>query len=105
MLPALCLGRFVHRHRERIVFGSGLTLRANQLELGSPAQPAGDDREALQFYASHWHYFETLRAEIANPIPVQGRATLPGLGLPAAVLERIYLRNAERLLGLGEDEL
>jgi len=35
---------------------------------------------------------------------VQGRWTVEGLGLPREVLEQVYHRNAERLLGfrLGE---
>ncbi|MFH1809024.1 MAG: amidohydrolase family protein [Pseudomonadota bacterium] len=92
---------FFRKHRQRILFGSGLDVDERGWTLGSPAQRAIEPEEARAYYTRHFRFFETLDPEVPNPIPLHGPAVLQGLGLGADVLEAIYLRNAERVLGIG----
>jgi hypothetical protein len=63
-----------------------------------PAPPTEADR--LRFFDSTWRYFETATPKLPSPTPIQGRWTIDGVGLPREVLEKIYWRNAARLLKL-----
>ncbi len=76
--------RFFLRHAERILFGTD----------------AGPDlatyRRYYRFLESDDEYF----SYDGNDPPGQGRWRIYGLHLPEPVLEQIYYRNAERVLGL-----
>jgi predicted TIM-barrel fold metal-dependent hydrolase len=59
----------------------------------------GGREQMLRFFAGTWRFFETRDAGIPAPVTVDG-GDIEGIGLPRAVLERVYRRNAEELLGL-----
>jgi hypothetical protein len=66
--------------------------------LGSTgATPPGPD-DVERFFGSTWRFFETRDTAIPTPTPIQGRWNIDGLGLPPDVLEKLYAKNAERLL-------
>lgn len=97
------------RHPDRVLYGTdliwiergeqkGLILGAGRpFALGSA--PPGRSQEEIRFLEGTFRFFETRDQAIESPTPIQGRWTVEGLGLPREVLEQVYHRNAERLLG------
>ncbi len=97
----------IMRHPDRVLYGSGLVWidRGGRRELVLGAGPPGGTEDVVRFFLGTFRFFETRDRDIESPLPLQGRWTVEGLGLPREVLEQVYRRNAERLLGfrLGED--
>jgi predicted TIM-barrel fold metal-dependent hydrolase len=94
--------RLFEKHQDRILFGSDLVVNMDgTMQLGSvwhvPGQEPGV-RDAEVFFERHWHYFETTAQQIEHPTPIQGRWKVDAIGLPPAVLRKLYVTNAERLL-------
>jgi predicted TIM-barrel fold metal-dependent hydrolase len=59
---------------------------------------------APEMYANHFRWLESEDEYFPYfQHPEQGRWNIYGLGLPAAVLEKIYNRNARTVLGLGPE--
>jgi predicted TIM-barrel fold metal-dependent hydrolase len=88
------------RFSDRILFGTDLGLSSEGIMLGSSgAEPPTED-DIRPFYEAHWRFFEGTERAIAHPTPIQGRWTIDAIGLSQATLEKIYWRNAARLLGL-----
>ncbi len=96
------------RHPDRVLYGTDLMLierggqRGVVLGAGRPfalTPTAAASPEVVRFYQGTFRFFETRDPAIESPIPIQGRWTVEGLGLPPEVLEQVYRRNAERLLG------
>lgn len=75
--------RFFLQHQDRILFG-----------LDMPASPAAY-RLSYRFLETEDEYFNY---DLVEP-PRQGRWRIYGLGLPDEVLEKVYYRNAQRILG------
>lgn len=92
--------RIFVEHQDRILFGSDLGVSPSGLMLGSSGERPGTRSESRSFFERHWAYFETLGRGMAHPTPIQGRWTIDGIGLPRAVLEKLYARNAARVFGL-----
>jgi predicted TIM-barrel fold metal-dependent hydrolase len=92
-------------HPTRILFGTDLQwvsrgpIKAVVLGAG-PAYRLGFDEPVKRFFGSTFRFFEGTDSAIPSPTPIQGNWALQGLGLPRDVLERIYHRNAEELLGV-----
>ena len=59
-----------------------------------------DDGDVAAFYDAHWHHFETDDEKIVHPTPIQGDWTVDAIDLPHEVLEKFYVENARRHLGL-----
>jgi predicted TIM-barrel fold metal-dependent hydrolase len=94
--------RFFEEFQDRILFGSDLGIGAKgaPLFLGSEgSEPPTADEERLFFSATH-RYFETADRSFAHPTPIQGRWKIRGIALPRPILEKIYFRNAARLLNI-----
>jgi predicted TIM-barrel fold metal-dependent hydrolase len=89
-------------HPDRVLFGTDLQwiegpgVKGVILAAGPPAGP----EEIRRFFDGTFRFLETRDHGIPSPTPIQGRWDLEGLGLPREVLEKVYHRNAERLLGL-----
>ena len=81
---------FFLKYQDRIIFGSD----------GSPA------RGVEEFWVPHWRFLETYDehfdhpAQIRSPTgaPLHGRWRIYGIGLPDAVLRKVYYANALRYL-------
>jgi hypothetical protein len=71
------------------------------LVLGSSGDRLDAPRDAPRFFTAHWQYFETRTRGLAHPTPIQGAWKVDGIGLPTAVLESLYWRNANNLFSLG----
>jgi hypothetical protein len=97
---AASMRRIFIEHQDRILFGSDLAVTPSGLTLGSGGERPGTRDESRTFFLRHWQYFETDTKRLPNPTPIQGRWTVDGIGLPRAVLEKLYFRNAVRVFGL-----
>ncbi len=86
--------RFFERYQDRILFGTDATPNG----FDTPQQLFGDDlyRVYYRFLETEDEYFDYAPA----PVPPQGRWRIYGLGLPDAILRKVYAGNAARLLRL-----
>lgn len=83
---------FFLKHQDRVLFGTDLIL-------GWDASEEPDDvAEYERFYNAHYRFFETDERQMDHPIPIQGRWKVDGIGLPDDVLEKLYFRNAQRVI-------
>jgi predicted TIM-barrel fold metal-dependent hydrolase len=96
--------RFFVKYQDRILFGTdlGIGVEEDALMLGSTGENPPTKAERLRFYESTWRYLETDDRDFDHPTPIQGEWKISGIKLPRDVLEKIYHRNAERLLGIPE---
>lgn len=99
--PAKVRALFV-RFQDRILFGTDLGV-TNGIMLGSVGRENPGLPDVFLFYADHYRWFETNDRQIPHPTPIQGDWRIDAIGLPPAVLAKIYSRNALRLLW-GETE-
>jgi predicted TIM-barrel fold metal-dependent hydrolase len=86
--------RFFDRHQDRVLFGTDAVPRGTQ----TPQQIFGDDLYAIyfRFLETEDEYFDYAPSKI----PPQGRWRIYGVGLPDAILQKVYNGNARRLLSL-----
>ena len=86
--------RFFDRYQDRILFGTDAIPHGKE----TPQQIFSDDlyRIYFRFLETEDEYFDYAPA----PTPPQGRWRIYGLGLPEAVLRKVYHDNAARLLRL-----
>jgi predicted TIM-barrel fold metal-dependent hydrolase len=91
------------RFADRILFGTDLAVGRGRedLMLGSSGTEPPSDADIERFFLSHWRYFETRDWQFDHPTPIQGRWKIDGIGLPRELLEKIYWKNAARLLGIA----
>jgi predicted TIM-barrel fold metal-dependent hydrolase len=101
--PPARMRAFFERYQDRILFGTDLAVGESDedLMLGSTgAEPPGA-RDIERFFGATWRYFETSDRQFDHPTAIQGRWKIDGVGLPRPLLEKIYWRNAARLLKIG----
>jgi len=92
--PAREARAFFLKHQDRIIFGTDLTINWSDAE-----EDEQDMGAYTGFYDDHWCFFETDERRIAYPgFPIQGRWTVDAIGLPDEALEKLYVRNAQRLI-------
>ena len=95
--PAEEARAFFEKHQDRILFGSDLVRGWRGPE--DVAAQGADLARIHRFYEAHWRFFESDEQQIAHPgFPIQGRWRVDGLGLPAGVLDKLYVDNAKRLI-------
>jgi predicted TIM-barrel fold metal-dependent hydrolase len=85
---------FFLAHQERILFGTDLVLGWDAFN--APEQVNVDG--LVRFYDIHRRYFDTRDRQMAHPFPIQGRWQIDAVGLPDDVLDKLYVRNARRLI-------
>jgi predicted TIM-barrel fold metal-dependent hydrolase len=93
---------FFLKHQDRVLFGTDLVLGWDAFEDGEASQ---ETRMTFKrFYDAHWRFFERDERQIEYPgFPIQGRWKVDAIGLPDEVLQKLYVRNARRLIpGLKE---
>ncbi|HET8546578.1 MAG TPA: amidohydrolase family protein [Bryobacteraceae bacterium] len=84
--------KFFDKYQDRILFGTDAVPKG----YSTPQQVFGDDlyRIYYRFLETEDEYFDYAPA----PVPPQGRWRIYGLGLPPAILKKVYYDNAARLL-------
>ena len=93
---------FFIEFQDRILYGSDLGVgpEGTPLFLGSEGdRPPTPDEQELFFSATR-RYFETSDVSFDHPTPIQGNWKISGVNLPRSVLEKVYAKNAIRLLKL-----
>jgi hypothetical protein len=95
--PAIIRKLFL-KHQDRILFATDFQVY-DRLILGSSGnEPPPTDAEAEVFYAKEWRWLETRDRSWAHMTPIQGNWTISSIGLPPAVLRKVYFDNARKLL-------
>ncbi len=89
------------RFQDRILFGTDIGINPYGLMLGAPGPIPAKPSDIKPFYDLHWRWLETNDAPMPHPVPIQGNWSISGLGLPRAVLKKIYRTNALHLLRLN----
>ena len=94
--------QFFIEFQDRVLFGSDLGVGppGTPLFLGSEGEKPATDEDRELFFSATKRYFETDDKQFAHPTPIQGNWKIDGVKLPREVLEKIYAKNAVRLLGL-----
>ncbi len=85
---------FFIKHQDRIMLGSDLVLGWDAFNMPERVDVDG----IAAFYDIHRRYFETDDAQMDHPFPIQGRWKIDAIGLPADVLDKLYMENARRLI-------
>jgi predicted TIM-barrel fold metal-dependent hydrolase len=95
---------FFIKYQDRILFGTdlGIGLEPRALMLGSTGEEPPRPEDVRRFYDATFRYFETDDRDFDHPTPIQGNWKISGIKLPREVLEKLYHRNAEKLLGIKE---
>ncbi len=89
---------FFVKHQDRILFATDFQ-SYERLTLGSGGNgPPPTEADAVDFFRKHWQFFETADKAFPHMTPIQGDWTISAIHLPAAVLEKVYFGNANRLL-------
>ena len=86
---------FFEKYQDRIMFGTDATPDAVE----TPQQTFTEN-----LYEIYYRFLETTDEYFdyaPSPVPPQGRWRIYGLGLPEAVLRKVYYENAAHLLGLS----
>jgi len=90
--------RLFIKHQDRVFFATDFQVY-DRLTLGSGGSgPPPTDDDAKEFFAKHWRWLETEDRNFAHMTPIQGDWTISAIGLPLAVLRKVYFDNARRLL-------
>jgi predicted TIM-barrel fold metal-dependent hydrolase len=87
--------QFFIRYQDRILYGTDLTKNPPSAEARAQNPPVEEDfaGEADRFWRSDWRYLATTAPQHVDAID----ADVDGLGLPKAVIDKIYYRNARRV--------
>lgn len=90
------------KYQDRILFGTdaGIGIEPQDLMLGSSGKDPPGPADVVRFFDSTWRWFETDEKNIPTPTPIQGRWNVDGVALPDDVLEKVYWKNAVRVIGI-----
>lgn len=92
---------FFVKYQDRILFGTDIGIYSDSLWLGSKGfEPEPNDEDAIEFYRKHYKYFETNAHQMEHMTPVQGDWKIDAIDLPDEVLEKLYYKNAEKVLNI-----
>lgn len=91
------LRRLFVEFQDRILFGTDFMCWPDGYILGA-GPTVTSEGEVRKFFEAHWRFLETNARQMEHPTPIQGRWRIDALGLSTDVLEKIYYRNAERII-------
>lgn len=92
---------FFVKYQDRILFGTDIGIHSDSLWLGSKGfEEEPSDEDAVEFYRKHYKYFETNAVQMEHMTPVQGNWKIDAIDLPIEVLEKLYYKNAEKVLNI-----
>jgi len=92
---------FFEKYQDRILFGTdtGIGASYDDMMFGSNGALPPTRADEERFFKQTWRYFETNDKQVESPTPIQGRWKIDGIGLPDAILRKVYFENAVRVLG------
>ena len=86
------------KYQDRILFATDFQV-LDRLILGSSGnEPPPTDADAEVFFAKEFRWLETRDRNWAHMTPIQGDWTISSIGLPSAILRKVYFDNARKLL-------
>ena len=96
------LRAFFEKYQDRILWGTdvGVGNEPDSLMFGSTGGEAATAADEQRFFDGCYRWLETDEKNIPTPTPIQGRWNVDGIGLPRAILEKVYWKNAAKLLGV-----
>ncbi|MDX2023195.1 MAG: amidohydrolase family protein [Deltaproteobacteria bacterium] len=91
---------FFIKYQDRILFATDTAVGPTQDEMmyGSNGAEPPTLADESRFFEQTYRYFETNEKNFEHPTAIQGRWRIDGLGLPDAVLKKLYFENAARVL-------
>jgi predicted TIM-barrel fold metal-dependent hydrolase len=89
---------FFVKHADRIFFATDFQVYDRMILGSSGNEPPPTKEDAVVFFQKHWRFFETADRNFPHMTPIQGTWTISGIALPAGVLHKVYVENAEKLL-------
>jgi hypothetical protein len=91
---------FMVTYQDRLLYGTDLTDNPDQPGARAQNPPVQTDfgKEADETWRSDWRYLATTLPQYVDAI----KADTPGLGLPRAVIDKIYFANAQRVFSGGK---
>ncbi len=95
---------FFIEFQDRILYGTDLGVGVDpyDLMLGSSGADPVTQADVDRFFHQSYRYFETGDVELETPTPIQGAWKISGIRLPRTVLEKLYNRNARKIIPLDE---
>ncbi len=69
-----------------------------RVTLGSVSKTPPKIEDIIPFYQKHAAFFETDKADLVHPIPIQGEWNIHGIGLGEKIQEKVYLQNGEKYI-------
>jgi len=95
---------FFIEFQDRILYGTdlGVGVEPFDLMLGSSGADPVTQADVDRFFHQSYRYFETSDTGFETPTPIQGAWTINGIHLPRTVLEKLYNRNARKIIQLDE---
>jgi predicted TIM-barrel fold metal-dependent hydrolase len=94
--PAKLRALFIE-FQDRILFGTDFMVFKEGYILGA-GPVVQSEAQVKTFFDTHFRFFETNARQMDHPTPIQGRWKIDAIGLPRDVLEKIYFKNAERII-------
>lgn len=86
------------KHQRRILFATDFQVY-DRMILGSGGNgPPPTEADAIDFFRTHYRFFETADRDFRHMTPIQGDWTISAISLPSDALARVYFENAETLL-------
>jgi predicted TIM-barrel fold metal-dependent hydrolase len=85
-------------HPGRLLYGTNVWVEGRSPDQVRVLGAGRTEAEVRAYFLGHLRFLETRDPDI----PLPGAGLVRGLGLPLPVLEQVYHRNAERLLGFPE---
>jgi len=90
---------FFVKYQDRILFGTDFQSLERLMILGSSGnEPPPSEADAEVFFRKEYRWLETWDKNWPHMTPIQGNWTISSIGLPTAVLRKIYFDNARQLL-------
>ena len=87
------------KYPDRILFATDFQSLESKFILGSSGnEPPPTEADAEVFFLKEYRWLETTDKNWPHMTPIQGDWTISSIGLPDAVLRKIYFDNARRLL-------
>jgi predicted TIM-barrel fold metal-dependent hydrolase len=103
--PVDKLRAFFIEFQDRILYGSDLGVgpAPEPLFLGSEGSKPATERDERLIFSATRRFFETADRNFDHPTPIQGDWKINGIDLPKDLLEKVYSKNAVRVLKLSLD--